>query len=209
MAGGNPGFIIRDSHGGSIDFFDTKERNIDHLIEDLQYENVAPTPDYLLEVIPAWSLQMGKEQVVKDVNPKVETGKSVVGEFSSKYVADNRLGFVPSFVVVSMEEEWAFGGKTGKIIPVISSMSPVFNREPILANRLPTNKRAYGGTPNTILKLYSEDKLKKMKEERITRRGYEDPTPSKPTTSNKARSHQPDYDDTEDRPTPKFILGRR
>lgn len=211
--GGNPGFIIRDNDGHTDTFFQTSEKTIDHLIEDLIHADVAPAADYLLELIPAWSLPMGKEQVVKDVNPKNETGKAVVGKFSSQYLTGNELGFLPSLVIVSMEEEWAFGGKTGKIIPVISSMAPVFKRDPVSTERLPTNKRAYGNTPNTILKLYDDEALKRMDSERIDRRGYENPEPSKPSSSSGRRYDAPtggqNDEDDYDRPSPRMSFGRR
>lgn len=210
--GGNPGFIIRDNDGNTDTFFQTSEKTIDHLIEDLIHADVAPSADYLLELIPAWSLPMGKEQIVKDVNPKNETGKAVVGKFSSQYMTGNELGFLPSLVIVSMEEEWAFGGKTGKIIPVISSMAPVFKREAVSAGRLPTSKRAYGGTPNTILKLYDDEALKRMNSERINRRGYENPEPSRSSSSGRkydTPSGGQNDDDEYDRPSPRMSFGRR
>jgi len=210
--GGNPGFIIRDNDGQTDTFFQTSEKTIDHLIEDLIHADVAPAADYLLELIPAWSLPMGKEQIVKDVNPKNETGKAVVGKFSSQYMTGNELGFLPSLVIVSMEEEWAFGGKTGKIIPVISSMAPVFKREAVSAGRLPTSKRAYGGTPNTILKLYDDEALKRMNFERINRRGYENPEPSRSSSSGRkydTPSGGQNDDDEYGRPSPRMSFGRR
>lgn len=210
--GGNPGFFIRDSHGQTETFFHTPEKTIDHLIDDLNHAGVAPASDYLLEIIPAWSLQMGKEQVIKDVNPKNETGKSVIGNFSSQYAIGNQIGFLPSLVVISMEEEWAFGGKTGKIIPVISSMAPVFKRDPVSIERLPTNKRAYGSTPATILKLYDDESVKRMNTERVNRRGFENPKPSTPTSSGRKYGNSSgsiDDDESFERPSPRMSFGRR
>src|SRR5690606_26772062 len=145
---------------------------------------------------------------IKDVNPKVKNGKPVIGEFSAKYASNNRLGFLPSLVVVAMAEERAFGGTTGKIIPVISSMAPVYNREPAMADQLPTNKRPHGKTPNTIRKLYDDATVARMKTERAERRGYDDPQPSKPSSGKRYEAPR-DYDDDDHRPTPRFVLGRR
>lgn len=211
--GGNPGFIIRDRDGHIADFFETKDMSVENLIEDLQHNGVAPSADNILELIPAWHLPMSKEQISKDVNPRVETGKGVIGEFSRQYMAGSEIGYLPSLVVVALEEEWAFGGKTGKIVPVITSMAPVFQREAVSADRLPSSKRAYGGTPNTVLKLYNEEVLVEMHAGRISRRGYEDPTPEKPSYGNRNDNNSGGgygHDDDEgERPTPKMSFGRR
>lgn len=213
--GGNPGFLLRDGDGNAQLFIRTPELSFDQFVEDLEHNGSAPAADYLLEVIPAWSLPMGSQQVSKDVNPKQETGKGVIGKFTDQYFMDKSIGMLPSLVVVAEEEEWSFGAKTGKIIPVISSMMPLDRRKPVALSRIPSNKQAFGGKPNTINKLYDEQTLEKMEQERIERRGYPNPEPSKPTSSKFGHrkstdaSDGADYDEEERRTTPRFSFAKR
>jgi hypothetical protein len=91
-------------------------------------------------------------------------------------------------------------------------MAPVFKRDPVSIERLPTNKRGYGNTPTTILKLFDDESVKRMNTERVDRRGFENPEPSTPTSAGRNYGNSSggiDDDESFERPSPRMTFGRR
>lgn len=199
--GGAAGLIFRDRKGGTGEFFEAKDSGIDHLIDELRHHNVLGGEKDVLELIPAWRLPMGREQVTMDVDPRQETQRPVSGAFTRQFEsrAIRGQGFLPCLVVACEEDEWAFGGKTGKRIRVASSVQPLFRREPVPADKLPSAVRAYGGSVNTVLSLYGPEALARMAEERASRRGP-DPAPQRQQPSDDQEGHRS--------PLPKFPFGK-
>ena len=199
--GGAAGLILRDRKGGTGEFFEEKDAGIDFLLQELSHSGAFAQKDDVLEVIPAWRLPMGRDQVVKDVDPRVETQKPVSGTFTMQFEPKKSRGqgFLPCLVVACDEEEWAFGGKTGKKVRVASAVQPIFRREPVMADRLPSSVRAYGGNVNTVLSLYAAAELSAMAAARADRRGP-DPEPAR-----REEGGQDEYRP----PMPKFAFGRR
>lgn len=197
--GGAAGMLFRDRHGGCGHFFEEKDSGIDHLIEKMQDNGMIEGPKAALEIVPAWRLPMGREQVARDVNPKIETKGPVSGRFTIGFETDKRSGpgFIPCLVVACDEEEWAFGGKTGRIVRVAAAVQPLFNRPPVEAERLPTCVRPYSGVSNTVLCLYDDAAVARMAAERTERLG------AGKAAEAAARAAIPPS------PAPGFAMGRR
>lgn len=157
--GGDAGLIIRNREGATIEWFNGFDRDAAYLAEELRAEETMV--GQRLEVIPAWRVPMSRDQVVRDINPTKEAGATsgpVTNLFEHK---DNRWkqGFLPCVIVLSEEDEWAFKAKTGKRIRVVSGVQPILGRIPVLANRLPSAVRKYGGNSNTILQVFSDQEI--------------------------------------------------
>lgn len=165
--GGSPGFFMRDRTGYVGEFFESKDHGIDYLISELKFNEIIRDENYVLELVPAWRLPMGRDQVVKDVDPRVELPKPVSGEFTRKFHnSKGNAGFRACLAVIADEYEWAFGAKTGKTIQVVSSVLPILTKEPVLIDKLPSLKQPFGGNPNTIRTLYSDAIVREMAMER-------------------------------------------
>lgn len=178
--GGAAGLIFRDRGGGTGEFFEEPDSGIDHLLDELRHHGILDGPEDALELIPAWRLPMGREQVTMDVDPRQETPRPVSGPFTQQFESRSirGQGFLPCLVIACDEDEWAFGGKTGRRVRVAHGVQPLFKREPVPVERLPSSVRTCGGTPNTVLSLYGEEELARLAAERAARRGP-DPEPER------------------------------
>jgi hypothetical protein len=169
--GGAPGMIIRDQHGMiTKEFFAEGRSTIDSLVEDLEFEEVFNN-DAVIELIPAWRLPMGRDQVTRDVDPKVKTAAQI-GPFTRRFVSKDTKGFpgfLPCLVVLCHEDQWEFGGKTGKKAMVAAGVQPLDKLPPIAREALATSVRVQKSAPNTINRLYDEDTMAAMAKERIQR----------------------------------------
>jgi hypothetical protein len=170
--GGSPGFMIRDQHGFiTKEFFEEGRSTINALVEDLEYEDVFANPDSVIELIPAWRLPMGRDQVMRDVDPKVETAAQI-GPFTRRFVSKDTKGFpgfLPCLVVLCHEDQWEFGGNTGRRAMVAAGVQPLDKLPPIVRERLATSVRALKSTPNGINRLYDEPTMEAMAKERLQR----------------------------------------
>lgn len=211
--GGEPGFIIRQNGGGGITWTLKKGEKFQALLEELEHNEVF-ADGAKIELIPAWSLPTGRDQISLDVDTRKETGP-VFGPVSTLYQTDLRkglTGYVASLAIIGEEEEFAFGGPTGKVIRTVSGIQPCFRRQAIDAMRVPSKVRAFNGAPNGIRPLWSDEQIAKMTAERVERRGP-DPEVRKPAASDSAKvpgqmaRHDVDHD--EDRPKKTFGMGRR
>lgn len=156
--GGRHGFILRDATN-TIEILADEDKVVEpvddfvtRLIKDNEIFGAGA-----IEVIPIWSIQMGRDQVVRDVDPKVPTEKPVTGSFGTLYSASGRRGFLPSIAVLTDEDEWAFGGKTGRQIRVIAGMHPLRTDLKILPDTMPTSARNKGAPASPMGLLYKSD----------------------------------------------------
>jgi len=198
--GGAAGLIFRDRQGGTGEFFEEPDSGIDHLLEELNHLGALSGDKDVLEVIPAWRLPMGREQVTLDVDPRVETPRPVSGAFTQQFESKSirGQGFLPCLVIACDEDEWAFGGKTGRRVRVAAGVQPLFGRDPVPAAKLPSSVRAFGGNANTILTLYGDDDLALNAAARVSRRGP-DPQPERAQSKGGNHGH---------RPAPPKLFGR-
>lgn len=166
--GGAPGFIIRTDNG-TTEFIAEKDAGIDYLIDEMKHEDILSENPNGIELIPIWRLPMGRSQVCRDINPtEIQSKKS--GPFTRKFEEGLRAGsrgFLPCLVIVADEEEWAFGAQTGKMIKVASGVNPVLGNTPVVAARLPSSYRRFGGNFNGVRCMYSEEELIKHESERM------------------------------------------
>lgn len=211
--GGEPGFIIRDNHSSVHEWFLKKGEKFSALLEELEYNQVFEEEKAVIELIPAWSLPAGREQITRDVDVRAETNGSKVGPVSKLFQFDEkraRNGFLACLAVVTEEEEFAFGGPTGKIIPVVAGLQPCFRKQATDPLYVPTNIRPYKSHPNGIRTLYTDEVLDLMRSERISRRGP-DQEPSKPARSQSPRqgTSNRDYDEGNIAPKKPIFMGRR
>lgn len=213
--GGEPGFIIRQNGGAGITWTLKKGEKFQALLEDLEYNEVF-ADGAKIELIPAWSLPAGRDQVSLDVDVRKNT-EAVFGPVSTLYQTDARkglTGYVASLAIIGEEEEFAFGGPTGKVIRTVSGIQPCFRKPAVDAMRVPSRVpgRAFGGTPNGIRSVWTDEQIAKITAERIERRGP-DPEVRKPAASNSAKGYnspqQNDMDDEVQRPNKTFGMGRR
>jgi len=159
--GGDAGLIMRNREGATIEWFNGFDRDAAYLAEELRAEETMVWQR--LEVIPAWRIPMGRDQIMREIDPTKEAGPTsgpVTSQFEHK---DNRFkqGFLPCVIVLSEEDEWAFKAKTGKKIRVVSGVQPIFGRVPVLANRLPSAVRKNSGNSNTVLQVFSDEEIAK------------------------------------------------
>ncbi len=146
--GGTPGLVFRNARGDTQDAMDdappragdgdaAAARYVARLLRS------GVLKDGPVEMIPTWSLPMGRDQVMRErVNPQVETTVAVTGAFGSLYADPRgRATLVPSVLLVGDEEEWAFGAKTGKVHRVVLAAQPLGQRERHAKSNVPTTYR--------------------------------------------------------------------
>jgi hypothetical protein len=213
LPGGEPGFIIRQNGGGGVTWTLKKGEKFQALLEELEHNEVFDD-GAKLELIPAWSLPSGRDQISLDVDTRKDTGP-VFGPVSTLFQTDLRkglTGYVACLAIIGDEEEFAFGGPTGKVIRAVSGIQPCFRRPAIDAMRVPSKVRAFNGAPNTIRPIWNEEQVIKMTAERVSRRGP-DPDVRKPVASehakNSGQTARPEVHQEERRPNKTFGMGRR
>ena len=145
--GGTPGLVLRNAKG------DTQDAMADGPVRGDPAAAAAGFAARLLrsgalnegpvEMIPAWSLHVGRDQAMRErVDPRSETACPVTGAFGSLYADPRgRPQLAPSVVLVADEEEWAFGGKTGKVHRVALAVQPLGQRERHQKSNVPTAYR--------------------------------------------------------------------
>lgn len=195
--GGAAGVIMRDGGRRTKEFFE--ERGLDRraLMEDLEEE--FERQGHLLEVIPAWKVQMGFEQVTRDVDPTKPTTQPVSGPFARRFSLGNGYkGFVRCIVVLADEEERAFGGLTGNIIRVAAGVQPI-TRLPAVARENLEARTRKTDKPAGIHKLYDDETVRLMAEERAERYPREERQPVVSTYRGRAGGSNYSSDEDDDR----------
>lgn len=165
--GGTAGVIMRDKHRRTREFFEERGLDGQALSEDL--EEAFSDPDHLLEVIPAWKVQMSFEQIGRDVDPTKPTSQGVSGPFSRRFSLGNgHKGFLRCIVILSDEEERAFGGTTGNMIRNAVGVQPI-TRQPAVSRENLEARTRKSDKPLGIHKLYDAEIVRMMAEERAER----------------------------------------
>jgi hypothetical protein len=203
--GGDAGLIMRNREGATIEWFNGFDRDAAYLAEELRAQETMVGQK--LEVIPAWRIPMSRDQVMREIDPTKESSPisgPVTKQFEHK---DNRWkqGFLPCVIVLSDEDEWAFKAKTGKKQRVVSGVQPILGRVPLMANRLPSAVRQFGGHANGILQVFSNEEIAKA----AARRAAAQPTETR-TEAGRRDHHDADFDEGFDSgSTLKLGLARR
>lgn len=163
------GLIIRDRQREYEEFFPSDDRDVDFFLEELDHGGVfdGETP---YAMIPTTSLPVGRDQIARELGSLTrKTDGAVRGKLSRQYTSDkgSEAGFKPTFVVVNDEEEWAFGGKTGKIVRVAGGIQPAINCSPVMVRQLeidPQTRRVA-----KISKFFDEEQMIEAEKERRKR----------------------------------------
>lgn len=163
------GFIIRDRQRECEEFFPDDERDVDFFLEELDHGEVfdGETP---YAMIPTTLLPVGRDQIARELgDPTRKTDGAVRGKLSRQYTPEksSRAGFIQSLVIVNDEEEWKFGGKTGKTIRVAGGIQPSSNSEPVLAERL--NIDPHAGNVAKVSKFFKKEQMVEAEKERRKR----------------------------------------
>jgi hypothetical protein len=200
-AAGVGGFIARTPGGRTFEYHINNENPLQAFIEEVGVQGHFNDGGWL-ELVPARKFMVGRQQVARDVDVRVEAPKTT-GKVGSWYMTPGMRfpGFRRTAVILADENEWAFGGKTGKIHRVAAGIQPLDRSAPVDARLLPSRIRH--ATPSTVFgvsELYGEAAMDRMAADRDTRRPPEPDAPrqSNPSAFRGNRSSgnsESDYDD--------------
>lgn len=163
--GGAYGFILRTDLGKTKEFFVSENYNEKYIINELEALNIFSEANGKIELIPSWSLPTGFQQMARDINLKNETnGNFVTGNFSKIFEKEKirEKGFIPCIMILSNENEYAFGAKKAER-RVISSIQPLSFNGPISIISLTTSCRKFKSNINIYKPgfLFSEEEINK------------------------------------------------
>ena len=209
---GGGGFVVRSPEGRTFEYHVGKDNPLQALVEDLDSRQAFDNGGWL-ELIPARKFAVGREQVMRDVDVRKEVSKTY-GTVGLQFMAPKQTypGYRKCGIILCDEDEWAFGGKTGKIHRVAAGIQPLVRAVPIEAKSLPTRVRSKPGTFMGVSGLFSPDTMARMAEDRNTRRPEEDrPAPPHEYDRNDRGSNDwrgPDHTENRDKGPSRFSFGR-
>ncbi len=127
-----------------------------------------------VELMPLFHMQMGREQSLREgLDPRVETAGKSMGRLSKLYSTGRGAGFLPSIAIICDEDEWAFGGKTGKRSRVAACLDPLEIGSPVSTFKIPSafmrDQRGALMTPYQSRELWRPEELEAMAADRKTR----------------------------------------
>lgn len=166
---GTPGFIMRDHEGNTRQYFVDKDHPVEALNDELESMGMF-APDARFLMMSAWNLRASSDQVMRDVNIKEEVSRKL-GRVGSQFLAPKAKfpGFKTCGIIVCDEDEYAFGGKTGKTIRVAAGVQPVSHQElPISPREISFDARS-SRKPVALAPLYKDETLMRHMEERAAR----------------------------------------
>jgi len=183
--GGNAGLIMRDRERNTIEFFLSKDYDEGYLAEELEAHGTLANGK--LELVPAWNVPMGRDQLLREIDPRKGETKSHSGPVTNLFGHESlrgKQGFVPCLIVAADEDEWAFGARTGKRHRVVTGVQPIMGRVPVLASGIPSAVRDKERS-NTILTLHDNAAMDRLATQRAARR---------PVPAPEERAAPPRYD---------------
>jgi hypothetical protein len=184
---GSGGFIARTHEGRTFEYHVGKDNPLQAFIEAVEAEGHLKDQRWL-ELIPVRKFPVGREQVARDVDVRVEAPKTV-GKVGKQYMtAKGRFtGYRETAVILCDEDEWAFGGKTGKVHRVAAGIQPL-DRVPAIESRL-LPSRIHSKSVMDVSGIYSEAAMDRLAAERASRR----PAEPEPKGSNSYGNSRTDY----------------
>lgn len=203
--GGKGGFVARMADGYTMEYHVTKEYSLAAFIDEVEARGYLEGQGWI-ELIPARKFPVGQDQVARDVNVR-KIAPRTVGRVGSKYLPEK--GGYPAFrrsaVILADEEEWAFGGKTGKLVRAAVGIQPL-GREPVVGLRfIPTRTFDKPSKVFPVEQLYSDTAMDRMLAERVERRPRDHQAPVKPNSSHysgRSNGTTADADERDTRSTP-------
>lgn len=182
-AGTLAGVIMRTKDRNVGEFRPTEEKDISYLMEELEHDQIFADNEPIT-FIPTMNIQVGRDQIRRELDPKIPTDGWVRGKLSRQYTHENgrEAGFRPTIVVISDEEEWAFGGKTGKIKRYASGIQPAIKCEPIMPRDLEVPTKDGSKKIVQIQRLYTEEQMAAAAEERGRKTRFGEVNPPSPSS---------------------------
>lgn len=189
---GAGGFIARNYEGRVFEYHVGKDNPLQAFIEQVEAEGHLQGKRWL-ELIPARKFPVGREQVARDVDVRVEATKTL-GRVGKQYMPERGRypGFRHSAVILCDEDEWAFGGKTGKIQRVAAGIQPLNRTAAIDARVFPS--RIWVKDVLGVSGLYSDAAMDRLAAERASRRPPEPERQSSNRRDNEGYSNTPPAD---------------
>ncbi|MBY3151189.1 hypothetical protein HFO56_02045 [Rhizobium laguerreae] len=166
---GAGGFIARTFNGRTVEYHVNGENPLEGFIEEMTVQGHLHGKNWI-ELIPARKFPVGRDQVARDVDVRNEV-KKAVGKVGKQFMPQKGPypGFRKSAIILCDEDEWAFGGKTGKVHRVAAGIQPLDRGVPVVESRsLPS--RIHHRNVMDVSGLYSEATMDRMAEERAERR---------------------------------------
>ncbi|MBY3433384.1 hypothetical protein HFN89_04310 [Rhizobium laguerreae] len=165
---GSGGFIARAFNGRTVEYHVNVENPLEGFIEEMTVQGHLQGKNWI-ELVPARKFPVGRDQVARDVDVRQEARKAV-GKVGAQFMPQKGPypGFRPSAIIVCDEDEWAFGGKTGKVQRVAAGIQPLNRSAVVDARSLPT--RIHHKSFMDVSGLYSEATMDRMAAERAERR---------------------------------------
>lgn len=151
-----------------------------------------------VEAIPLWSLPVGIEQARRDVNPHQMTPGKITGPFTALYGTRGQA-FMPSIAILTDEDEFAFGGPTGRKVRCVSGLHPLRTDLSITPATVPSLVKNNGLPVSQMRLMYkSADAILEMSEKRAARLARH-PEFARPKTKPKERPEHVPRNDPEER----------
>jgi hypothetical protein len=175
--GGNCGFIVRTSRGQSFEYIVGKDNPLAAFLEDLDATGKFDDGNWI-ELIPAVNFPVAEAQIKRDIPDLAKVSSKATGIVGRQYSLPKSAyaGFRPTGIILCDEEEWAFGGKTGKIRRVAGGIQPLYPAAPLDRKAVPTRiqPRLTASGPMSVDSLYSPETMARMAAERDAMRPTED-----------------------------------
>jgi hypothetical protein len=165
---GSGGFIARTGNSRTFEYHVNRENPLDGFIEEMNVQGHLQGQRWI-ELIPARKFAVGRDQVARDVDVRQDV-KKAVGKVGKLFMPTKGPypGFRKSAIILCDEDEWAFGGKTGKVHRVAAGIQPLDRGLVVESRSLPS--RIHHKNVMNVSGLYSEATMDRLAEERAERR---------------------------------------
>jgi hypothetical protein len=165
---GSGGFIARTGNSRTFEYHVNRENPLDGFIEEMTVQGHLQGPRWI-ELLPARKFAVGRDQVARDVDVRQDV-KKAVGKVGKQFMPQKGPypGFRKSAIILCDEDEWAFGGKTGKVHRVAAGIQPM-DRSPVVETRS-LQTRIHHKNVMDVSGLYSETTMDRMAAERAEHR---------------------------------------
>ena len=171
---GTAGVVLRLPNGMANHITIDKDTPLQAVIEEIEYKGYLSDSDDWFEFVPAWKLRVSRDQVARDVDLKTPVTRHI-GHIGSWFSIPKSIytGFQPCGIILCDEDEFKFGGKTGKVIRVAGGIQPISHMVAVDVRNIPSRARPELGPACDITTLFGDETLKSQMEDRLSRRPKE------------------------------------
>ena len=165
--GGELGFILRNANKAPGRMSEEEWREAHEIAPDDRESDAAfvkrlvEVNDILsagpVEAVPTWRMPLARAHMYREnVDLKTNSVAPRTGAITAAYQTSGskpRVGFLPTFVILSDDDEWAFGAKTGKRVRTCQGLQPARSGDPVMRYDIATRARATGrdGKPRSVV----------------------------------------------------------